>query len=129
MEDKQTKCLLVDDESDFRELMSFWLKAKGFFVVEAPEGKTAVELARTENPDIIFMDLNMPIMDGNEAIRRIREFNKEVPIIVISAYVDDKRAKDTLSYGISGIFYKGKDFQEGLSLLEAALRTHKSLKK
>jgi CheY-like chemotaxis protein len=120
---------LVDDEADFRELMNFWLKSKGYTVIVAQEGETAVKLAEQENPDIIFLDLNMPVMDGVEALRRIREFNKEVPVIIISAYVDDKKAKETMQYGISGVFYKGKDFQEGLSLLEAALRTHKQLKK
>jgi len=129
MEEKAIKCLLVDDEEDFRELMQFWLKSKGYTVVSACEGKTAVELAKAENPDVIFMDLNMPIMNGTEAVKNIREFNKDVPIIIISAYVDDRKAKEAMQYGISGIFYKGKDFQEGLSLLEAALRTHKQLKK
>jgi CheY-like chemotaxis protein len=129
MEEKEIKCLLVDDEADFRELMNFWLKSKGYTVIVAQEGETAVKLAEQENPDIIFLDLNMPVMDGVEALRRIREFNKEVPVIIISAYVDDKKAKETMQYGISGVFYKGKDFQEGLSLLEAALRTHKQLKK
>jgi CheY-like chemotaxis protein len=129
MEEKAIKCLLVDDEEDFRELMQFWLKSKGYTVVSACEGKTAVELAKAENPDVIFMDLNMPVMNGTEAVGKIREFNKEVPIIIISAYVDDRKAKEAMQYGISGIFYKGKDFQEGLSLLEAALRTHRQLKK
>jgi len=129
MDGKEIKCLLVDDEDDFREVMTFWLKSKGYLVIEAAEGETAVRLTREENPDIIFMDLNMPVMDGIEALKRIREFNKDVPVIVISAYIDDKKAKDTMAYGISGVFYKGKDFREGLSLLEAALRTHKQLKK
>jgi len=129
MDEKEIKCLLVDDEDDFRELMTFWLRAKGYLVIEASEGETAVRLAREQNPDIIFMDLNMPVMDGVEALKRIREFNKDVPAIIISAYIDDKKAKDAMAYGISGVFYKGKDFKEGLSLLEAALRTHKQLKK
>ncbi len=129
MDEKEIKCLLVDDENDFRELMTFWLKSKRYLVVEASEGETAVRLAREENPDIIFMDLNMPVMDGVEALKRIREFNKDVPVIIISAYIDDKRANDAMAYGISGVFYKGKDFKEGLPLLEAALRTHKQLKK
>ena len=75
------------------------------------------------------MDLRMPGVDGVEAIQRIRKFDKEVPIIVISAHLDNEKAKLASDYGISGIFYKGEDFKEGLSLLEAALRTHKSLKK
>ncbi len=127
--DKQIKVLLVDDEEDFRKLLGFWLNSKGYSVVTASNGKEALGIVSAENPDIIFMDLNMPVMDGVEAIKKIREFNKDVPIIIISAFVDDRKAKEVMSWGISGVFYKGKDFQEGLQLLETALRTHKQLKK
>jgi len=104
------------------------MQSKGYAVVEASNGEEAVRLARDENPDIIFLDLNMPVMDGTEALIKIRQFNKDVPVILISAYVEDKRAKEAMKEGISGVFYKGKDFQEGLALLEAALHTHRKLK-
>jgi CheY-like chemotaxis protein len=123
------KALLVDDALDFRELMAFWMKSKGYAVIEASNGREAVDLAMNEKPDIIFMDLNMPVMDGTEALKKIRSFNKDVPVIIISAYVEDRKAKEAMKEGISGVFYKGKDFQEGLALLEAALHTHKQLKK
>ncbi len=129
MDSVKIKALIVDDEDDFRQLMSFWMQSKGYEVFEAGNGEKAVELAKKERPDIIFMDLNMPVMDGTEALKKIREFDREVPVIIISAYVEDKRAKEAMLAGISGVFYKGKDFQEGLSLLEAALHTHKQLKK
>ena len=129
MEDQVIKVLVVDDEVDFRQLMTFWLESKGYTVISAGDGKTAVQVAEKEAPNIIFMDLRMPEMDGVEAIKRIRKFNKHVPVIVISAYVDDDKAAKATEFGISGVFYKGKDFQEGLSLLEVALRTHKNLKK
>ncbi len=123
------KVLLVDDEDDFRKLLAFWLESKGYLVITACNGEEALIKAKAENPEIIFMDLNMPVMDGADALKKLREFNKEVPVIIISAYVDDRKAKEAMQLGISGVFYKGKDFQEGLSLLEAALRTHKQLKK
>jgi CheY-like chemotaxis protein len=127
--DNETKVLLVDDEEDFRKLLAFWLQSRGYNVITASNGEEAIKLAKEENPAIIFMDLNMPVMDGTDALKKLREFNKDVPVIIISAYVDDRRAKEAMELGISGVFYKGKDFQEGLSLLEAALRTHKQLKK
>lgn len=127
--DKVIRALIVDDEADFRQLMTFWLESKGYVVISAANGQQAIAMVRNDNPDIIFLDLNMPVMDGIAALKQIREFNKTIPIIFISAYVDDKRVNEAMAYGISGVFYKGKDFQEGLSLLEAALRTHKELKK
>jgi len=129
MEQKNIQVLVVDDESDFLQLMTFWLQSKGYSVIVASTGEAAVEMVRDKKPNVVFMDLRMPVMDGIEAIKKIREFNKDVPIIIISAYVDDPKVKDATGYGISGVFYKGKDFEEGLSLLEVALRTHRQLKK
>jgi CheY-like chemotaxis protein len=129
MAEKDIKVLIVDDQDDFRQLMKFWLERKGYCVIEAQDGQIALTVVKEHSPDIIFMDLKMPVVDGVEAIKRIREFNKDVPIIVISSYVSDPGIKDIMSYEVSGIFYKGKDFQEGLTLLETALRTHKKLKK
>ena len=126
---KNITVLLVDDQDDFRQLMTFWLKSKGYSVIAASDGKTAIRLVKEKKPDILFLDLKMPVMGGMETLKKIRKFNKDMPTIVISAYVDDPDAKDIMAYGISGIFYKGKNFEEALSLLESALRTHKKLKK
>jgi len=125
--DRKIKVLLVDDEPDFTTPMAFWLEGKGYEVSVAANGERAVKLIKEDAPDIVFMDLNMPVMDGVETVKRIRKFNKEIPLIVISAYLDDERVQDVGPYGISGVFYKGADFKEGLNLLESALRTHKKL--
>jgi CheY-like chemotaxis protein len=129
MEDNKITVLVVDDEPDYRELMTFWLASKGYSVIAAPDGSSAIELVKNKNPDIIFMDLRMPGMDGIQTIDAVRKFNKDVPIIIISAYIDDPKATEANAHGISGMFYKGKDFKEGLSLIESVLRRHKQLKK
>jgi len=129
MEKEKNKILIVDDEADFRQLLKFWLESKGYAVVTANNGEESLKKTKEENPDLIFMDLRMPVMDGVEAIKRIREFNQEVPIIVISAFVEDPKVKEVLDYNISGEFYKGEEFEKSLVLLESVLRTHKKLKK
>ncbi len=126
---KKHKVLLVDDEVDFIQPLAFWLQFKGYEVVVAFDGKNALQKLKEEKPDIIFMDLNMPGMSGVEAVGMIRSLDPEVPVIIISAYIDEERIREVLSCGISGVFYKGADFQEGLALLETTLRTHKKLKK
>ena len=128
-EDKKISVLVVDDQADFRELLTFWLQSKGYAVTTAEHGKRAVEIVKEKTPDIMFIDLRMPVMDGIEAIKNIRQFNTELPIIIITSYVDDPRIKEAVSCGISGEFFKGGDFKDGLSLLETVLRTHKKLKK
>lgn len=129
MGNHDTRILVVDDEADFTQPMSFWLESKGYSVTVAHDGQSALKIVKENPPDIIFLDLNMPVMDGATTLKKIREFNKDISVIIISAYVDDKRITDATPYGISGVFYKGADFTESLSLLEAALRTHKKLKK
>lgn len=129
METKDIKILVTDDEEDYRQLLAFWLRSKGYTVITASGGDEAIRLVKDEKPDIVFMDLRMPVMDGVEAIGKIREFNQDIPIIINSAYLEDLKVEEATEYGISGVFYKGKDFQQGLSLIESALRTHKKLKK
>lgn len=125
--DKKIKVLLIDDESDFTKPMSFWLESKGYSVMAASDGKSGIRLVKEYAPNVIFLDLNMPVMDGLTALKKIRAINKGLPVIMISAYVEDQRVQDAIACGISGVFYKGKDFEVGLSLLEVALGKHKNL--
>lgn len=125
---KEIKVMLVDDEPDFTQPMAFWLTSKGYAVVEVGDGKEALKKIKEEKPDIVFLDINMPVMDGITTLKEIRQFDKDIPVIFISAYVSDPRVQEASGFGISGVFYKGSDFNEGLTLLETVLRTHKHLK-
>ncbi|MBL7071540.1 MAG: response regulator [Candidatus Omnitrophica bacterium] len=126
--ERKIQVLVVDDEVDFKQLLTFWLESKGYSAITASNGQDALKLMEKTTPDIVLLDIRMPVMDGIETLKRIRKTNKDLPVILISAYINDPKAKDVLSYGISGIFYKGKNFEEVLPLLESALRTHKRLK-
>lgn len=126
---KKIQVLLVDDEADFRQLMTVWLESKGYSAIAVADGQSAIRLVKKQAPDIMLLDLRMPVMDGVDTLKRIREFNKHLPVILISAYINDPKAKDVLSYGVSGMFYKAKNFEEVLPLLESALRVHRQLKK
>ncbi len=123
------RVLVVDDEEDFRNLMTFWLESKGYKVITAGDGKSAIELVKQKKADIVFMDLRMPIMDGVDALKNIRTFDANTPIIIISSYIADPKIQEARAHGMSGVFYKGADFDASLPLLEAVLRTHRNLKK
>ena len=125
--EKNIKVLLVDDETDFSQPMAFWFGSKGYYVIVASDGQTAINLIKEKKPDIVFLDLNMPVMNGIQTLKAIREFDKELPVIIVSAYVDQEKIKDIEPYGISGVFYKGEDLDQGLALLETTLRRHKKL--
>ena len=85
---KDLKVLLVEDVEDTRLFMRLELEQHGFIVFEAADGKTAVHTATRERPDVILMDLSLPVMDGFAAARLIRKNQtlKEVPIIAITAH-------------------------------------------
>jgi len=123
------KVMVIDDEKDFLFTMEYWLKSKGYQVESANDGFKAIELVKSFKPDIILLDINMPGIDGVETLKRIRLINKDVPVIIITAYIGEERVAEASGYQISGLFYKDKDFKDGLILLESVLRTHKNLKK
>lgn len=75
--DKKPLVLIVDDETDIREILSIQLKASGFDIQEAADGEEAVKLAGQLKPDIIILDVVMPTMDGTAAFFKIRE-NKDL---------------------------------------------------
>ena len=85
---KDLKVLLVEDVEDTRLFMRLELEQHGFIVIEAADGKTAVDLAESESPEVILMDLSLPIMDGFDAAKLIRQSEslKSVPIIAITAH-------------------------------------------
>lgn len=129
MAEHKITVLVAEDEVDFRTIMTFWLESKGYAVIPASDGKAAVELVREKKPDVVFLDLNMLGMGGLEAFKHIRKFNKNIPVIIISAHIDTLRAKELMSLGVSGIFSKGDNFEKGFSLLEVALKGHSQLKR
>ena len=99
--DGQRTILIVDDFDDTRLLLRTWLQKKGYQVVEAENGKQAVAMAESCQPDLIIMDVEMPELDGLSATRQIRTLanSKEVPIVVVSAYGADLFRADALAAG------------------------------
>jgi CheY-like chemotaxis protein len=80
--------LIVEDSDDARYFMRLALEDLGYIIVEAENGAKAVELAQAERPDIILMDLSLPVMDGLAATEKIRKFDgrNTVPIIAVTAH-------------------------------------------
>lgn len=91
MDTTKNKILLVDDEADILEFLSYNLKKEGYRVFTANNGKEAVTVAKKENPDIIILDVMMPDMDGIETCREIRDLPglKDVMIAFLTARNED----------------------------------------
>jgi two-component system, cell cycle response regulator DivK len=93
------KCILVvEDQEDNRQILRDLLASAGFAMVEAEDGEAGVKAAAAEKPDLILMDIQLPIMDGYEATRRIKADPalKSIPVIVVTSYAlsgDEEKAR------------------------------------
>ncbi|MCA1367137.1 response regulator [Bradyrhizobium sp. BRP14] len=83
-----TRILLVEDNEMNRDMLSRRLSRRGFDVLIAENGKAGVELAASEKPDLILMDMSLPVMDGWEATRRIKAnpVTSRIPVIALTAH-------------------------------------------
>lgn len=79
------RLLIVEDEQDLCRTMAQVLRSDGYEVDACGDGGTALELATVESYDLILLDLNLPVMDGMEVLRRLRMENAEVKILILSA--------------------------------------------
>ncbi len=84
MTGQKPRVLLVDDYSDAREMYAEYLQFSGYDVVEASNGMEALQRALETSPDIILMDLSLPVMDGWEATRRLKSDERTAPIPVVA---------------------------------------------
>jgi len=118
--DDEATVLLVEDTEDNRQMMGRLLEMSGFRVVEATNGREAVEVAEREHPEIILMDLSLPFIDGLAATRRIRDLPglKNVPIVAVSAHDTADFHHEALAAGCDAYLTKPIDFSE----LEAVMR-------
>lgn len=127
--DEKTKILLVDDEPDFLVPIAFWLNSKGYEVVVASSGEKALDMLKKEKkPSIVFLDINMPGMDGLETLKRIRKMDKNLAVIMVTAFADEEKFSQAKQLNTSGFFPKGGSLEELQRTIEVTLRVHKKTK-
>ena len=124
MNDRNLKILIVDDEVTNRMVLNAMLKRDGFTVLMAENGKQAIEVFNNENPDLVLMDVMMPVMDGYEATRIIKSSvgNRFVPVFFLTAMTDEKALAKCIESG--GDDFLTKPFSRTIlrSKIEALLR-------
>lgn len=108
---RDLKVLIVEDIEDTRLFMRLELEDHGFIVLEAENGQVGVETATREKPDVILMDLTLPLMDGFQAAKLIRKNDelKNVPIIAITAHKEDDFRADAKASGFDAYVTKPID--------------------
>jgi two-component system, cell cycle response regulator DivK len=116
------KILIVEDYADIRSMMKILVQMYGYEPIVARDGYEAVEKTKQYHPDLILMDLAMPVMDGITAARIIRAMEdfKDVPIIAISAYAQSLK-KEAATVGFNQTIGKPLDFANFKPLLRQYL--------
>jgi DNA-binding NtrC family response regulator len=110
--------LIVDDNISLCKTMSFVLGRKGFDVDTAKDGLEAIAKVNERPFDMIFMDIKMPLMNGVETYRRIKEIRPEAVVMMMTAYAVEELVQEALDEGAYGIIYKPLDIEKMVALLE-----------
>lgn len=116
------RILVVDDEPAVLRALSVALESQGHRVLPAATGAQAVAKAAAEGPDLILLDLGLPDMEGLEVICRVRAFAPVVPILVVSAYGEDRTKVEALDLGADDYVVKPFAMPELLARVRAGLR-------
>lgn len=124
-EDEQLPTILIaEDSDDPRSMLTQFLEANGYRILEAVTGREAVKVALTERPELVLMDLGLPGVDGLSAVTEIREHIpvSEMPILIVSAYDRLEYRTEAVRVGCSGYITKPVDPGALLSTINLLLR-------
>jgi len=118
-----TKILLVEDHEELWDFLSRRLRRRGFDVVLAHDGQQGVDMARSEKPDVILLDMNLPVMDGWTAARTLRasEDTAKIAIIALTAHAMSGDRNKVIEAGCDDYHPKPVDFAKLLGQIDAAL--------
>ena len=118
------KILLVEDNEMNRDMLSRRLMRRGYEVVVAEDGAAGVEAARSQQPDLILMDMSLPVMDGWEATRQIKagEGTRAIPVIALTAHAMAGDEEKALAAGCNAYETKPVDLPRLLSKMESLLQ-------
>ncbi|MDY3618129.1 response regulator transcription factor [Agathobaculum sp.] len=115
------KILLVEDEANIRELLRLYLEREGYTILEAENGVEGVKLWKSEKPDMLLLDVMMPVMDGWAVCKEIRE-TSDVPIIMLTAKGETMDRVSGLEMGADDYIVKPLDMREVIARVRAVFR-------
>jgi len=123
------KVLLVDDEPELRRVVRRHLIKAGFEVLEAPNGRVALELALQGELDVVVSDVRMPDMGGLELVERLSEQAPELPVVLVSGCSGFADAGTALAYGVVGCLAKPVDLDQLIASVSFAVGIRRGLLK
>ena len=117
------KILIVDDDYDFRFNISNVLKDEGYDVLTVPDGKDAIKAVETNSFNLLFLDIRLPQMDGMKILEKIKKLDKDLIVIMLTAYADIKSAVKAMKLGAFDYITKPFDNEELFLIIKKALNT------
>jgi CheY-like chemotaxis protein len=102
----ESAILIAEDNEDIRELVALQLRRMGIQVLQAENGRRAIDLALAEHPALVLMDMDMPVMSGFEAVQRLRSQGFTAPILAMTGYQEGPEAERALTSGCNGLVGK-----------------------
>ncbi|HGJ64773.1 TPA: response regulator [bacterium] len=121
------KILIIDDEPDVIETLEFMLKARGFEIISASDGLSGLSRAKTDNPDLILLDIMMPGMDGYEVCSKLKRetATKNIPIIMLTAKGESDAVLSAHKSGANDYIVKPYNLPTLLAKLNKFIKTQK----
>lgn len=120
---KDSKILLVDDSTMIRRALQRFLNQLGYQnIIEADDGASAIQAVENDTPDFMFMDVVMNDINGNDALRIIREKGYDVPIVMLSSVTDKALVEECRANGVSGFIFKPIQADTGVELIKGYLK-------
>jgi CheY-like chemotaxis protein len=122
------RVLVIDDEPDIRSLVAMILEGNGHTIIEAGDGKTGLELLESERPDVVLLDLRMPVIDGWEFMRRVRDTNLTdgVRMIGVSAHASPDSIREAKEAGCDAYVSKPFTMDDLLAAVESSTNATES---
>lgn len=115
------RILVVDDQFGIRVLLQEVLEREGYTIFQAPNGTTALDIVRSENPELILLDMKIPGMDGLEILRNIRKMGVQTKVIMMTAYGELDLIQEAMQMGALAHFTKPFDIDELRQVVNAHL--------
>jgi len=128
MDNNRPRVLIVDDEEEIRCVLAHIVESEGIKSLQAPDGSRALQMLCFEPPDMILLDVRMPGLDGMEVLRRVKDIDPDMPVVLITAYADIQQAVEAMKSGAHDYLAKPFDNHEVVRVIRRAI-TEGELKK
>jgi len=120
--EKKKKILVVDDETDFLEVIKIRLEASNYEVITATSGEEALKLYKEVKPSAIILDVLLPGINGMEVLEKIRKDNPSIPVLIITAFTSEERFKLANKFNATGFVLKTENIKDQIESINEAIK-------